>query len=181
MSVKKSAEKFLRFSVILLPVLSFSSGAARRVQLVAGALHFAHGRGFGLDLRLEVEGRVDITPLYGRGADLVGLEIFPEHRHGERRLDVCVEEVDIDGGVVRLGIGVDAEMGVFAEAGDGDLPLVFVEEGVVQFDAEALRRGIDEGNQQICRVDDAFPAAVAVDQKMTADVVFHEDLRFFND
>lgn len=143
------------------------------VQLVAGALHFPHGRGSGLDLRLEVEIGIDIAALHGGGADLVRLEVLPQDGHGQRGLDVGIKKIDIDGGIVRLGVGVDAEMAVFAEAGDGDLPFILVIEGIVKLDAEALGGGIDERDEQVRGVDDTLAAPVAVNKKMTADIVFH--------
>lgn len=92
----------------------------------------------------RVEIGIDIAALHGGGADLVRLEVLPQDGHGQRGLDVGIKKVDIDGGVVRLGVGVDAEMAVFAEAGDGDLSFILVVEGIVKLDAEALGGGIDE-------------------------------------
>ena len=147
----------------------------RVIDLAAGVAHFADGRRAGFNFRLEIQFPVDISSFDGSGADFVRLEIIAQDTHAGGGIDIRVVDVDVDGSVIFYRVGVDVDVHIVAKARDDDFVVAFVIEGAVKLGVQFFRGLLHERDEQIGRVDHAFFAAVAVNQKMFSDVAFHDD------
>ena len=144
------------------------------IDLAAGVPHFADGGRAGFNFRLEIQFPVDISSLDGSGADFVRLEIIAQDTHAGGGIDVRVVEVDVDSGVIFYRVGVNIDVHIVAESRDDNLVVAFVIKGAVKRGVQFFRGLLHERDEQIGRVDHAFFAAVAVNQKMFSDVAFHD-------
>mgnify|MGYP007105378409 CR=1 FL=1 len=140
-------------------------------HVMSCVFEFVHCCRAGADIRLHVW--INIPSLDGGGTDLLRLQSTAKDGHRTGGEDVAVKAVDVYSGIAELRISVDANMGFLSISGECDLFLVFMEEGVFDFDPQILGRLIHDRDQLLGRSDLFLHTAIAVDQQMFSDKIIH--------
>ena len=96
------------------------------IQLPSGVLYLPQSCCFGPDSGAHVRMGIQIAAPHGCSPDLFRLQHGSEGFHGLGRIQIGIEAVNVDGGIVHIGIGMNADMGAGAESGENDFPFLIV-------------------------------------------------------